>query len=348
MVKTFILGHLGYHSSRDIGMLDIYLKWYEYSREILRKEVINVRGYRDISKVVVLGMGGSGIVGDVLSALSIDNQIVTVNVVKDFYIPKNIIDERTFVLSISYSGNTLETINATKIALAKTNKIGIVTSGGELLKMAIDNSLPYITVVEGLVPRAAFPMMLIASLKLLSSCGIQLVEERDIINALNVLTNIDEGLRDSNNLFEFLKNSKIPTIVATTRYQALAIRTKNELNENAKMLARVEIAPELFHNDIVGWEGTQIKDRTLIINSDIDYENELLEFYENYLQENGIETYRLQLRGSLLERYLYGSLVVGLTSIKLANLRGVDPLQTKSIAMYKNMLKKISYSLYRY
>jgi len=328
-------------------MLDIYLRWYEYSREVLEKEVINVRRYTDIRKIVVLGMGGSGIVGDVLSALSIDSQMVTVNVIKDFYIPKNIIDERTFVLSISYSGNTLETINATRMALTKTNRIGIVASGGELLKIAIDNSLPYITVVEGLAPRAAFPMMLIASLKLLSSCGIQLVEERDIIKALNVLTNIDEGHRDSDKLFEFLKNSKIPTIVATTRYQALAIRTKNELNENAKMLARVEIAPELFHNDIVGWEGTQIKDKTLIINSDIDYENELLEFYENYLRENGVETYKLQLRGSLLERYLYGSLVVGLTSIKLANLRGIDPLQTKSIAMYKNMLKKISSNLHR-
>ncbi len=328
-------------------MLDIYLKWYEYSKEMLKKEVINSREYTDIKRVIVLGMGGSGIVGDALSSLSIDNQTVSINTIKDFYIPKSIIDNNTFVLSISYSGNTLETINATRIALTRTNRVGIIASGGELLKIAIDNSLPYITVVGGLAPRAAFPMMLIASLKLLSSCGIRIAEEKYIANALNVLSNIDEGQKDSDRLFEFLKNSKIPTIVATTRYQALAIRAKNELNENAKILARVEIAPELFHNDIVGWEGTPIKDRTLIINSDIDYENELLEFYADYLQESGVEIYKLKLSGTLLERYLYGSFIIGLASIKLANLRGIDPLQTRSIAMYKKMLKKISYGLYR-
>lgn len=322
-------------------MLEHYLKWYHYTLEAMDCPLANTREYSDIDRVVITGMGGSGIVGDMLASIASDFSNISIYVYKDFYIPKTVLTRNTFVLAISYSGNTLETILSTILSLNRGIRVGIVTSGGRLLELAQSKDLPYAIVKSGLVPRLAMPMMLIAASKLLANCSIDLIPIHILRSSIEVLNKTDIAIDIANDLTNTLYSSSIPTIVTSTRYQALALRFKNELNENSKMPVKVEIMPELFHNDIVGWENTRLKDVAILINSDIEYENELLEFYKNYLRSVGLTTFTLELSGNIIERCLFGSLVAGITSVYIAHRKGIEPLQTKSIAMYKDVIKAL-------
>jgi glucose/mannose-6-phosphate isomerase len=329
-------------------MLEHYLEWYRYTLEAFDYPVYNVRDFSDTEKVIVAGMGGSGIVGDMLATIASDLGNIAVHVFKDFYLPKKLVDSKTFVLSISYSGNTLETISSTAVALEFGAKVGVVASGGRLLDIAKTRRLPYTTVRSGLVPRLALPMMLVAAIKLLSNCSVNVIPLQTLRSSVEILSKINEASSVAREIANVVLQSSIPTIVATTRYQALALRFKNELNENSKIPVKVEIIPELFHNDIVGWEASKLKDVVVLIDSDIDYENILVNFYEDYLRSLSIKTYILKLIGNIIERSLYGSLIAGIASVYIAQRRGLDPLTTKSIAMYKNVLKNLETEVFKY
>ncbi len=322
-------------------MLDHYMNWYKYSLEALDYVVENSIDLGYAEKVVVTGLGGSGIVGDLLASIASDYSNVAVHVYKDFYIPKTILRRDSVVLAISYSGNTLETISSTLKALERSSKVCIVTSGGKLLDIAKHRRLPYVVVRSDLVPRLAMPIMFIASLKLLSRCGIEIVPMDVVLSSINVLKDIEGAKETAREITNFVLNSQIITIVSTSRFQALAYRIKDEFNENSKIPVKVEIAPELFHNDIVGWENAKVRDVAILIESDILYEDKLIGFYNEYLKSVGLRTYILKLRGNIIERHLYGSLIAGIASVYLAQVRGLNPVETRSIAMYKNTVKEL-------
>lgn len=320
-------------------MEELYLNWYSFANEALRYEVAYPRSFSKARRVVVVGMGGSAIAGDMIAVIANSTGSIPVIVWKDFYVPRSLIDSTTAVLAISYSGNTRETILSLEQTLHRTDMVSVVASDGKLIEIAREKRLPHVQVRRGLVPRVALPILLYASLALLEACDVKLVEKSDVNEGVEVLKDVETAKSDSIYIASYLHRARLPLIVATTRYSALAMRIKNELNENAKMPAKVEIAPELFHNDIVGWEAAVVSDRALIIESDIEYEHALLSFYAEYLQERGFEVAELKLRGSsLLAKYLYGSLVAGLASVRIAKMRGVDPLTTHSISRYKNLV----------
>lgn len=321
-------------------MLNQYLDWYNMVEEVLKSDVVNAKEYRDVKRVVVVGMGGSGIVGDFLSVIAQNYSNIPLITFKDFYVPKGFVDSNTFVLSISYSGNTLETVAATLQLLKRGIPVGVVASGGELVDIARRFGLPYVVVRSGLAPRSAMPLMLVASIKLLNSCGMEVVPQDTLRSSISILRDTDHAKKIGDELADFLENSKMPLIVATSKYSSLAIRFKNELNENAKMPVKIEIIPELFHNDIVGWERFHADDKAIVIDSDVEYEKMLLNFYADYLKDIGFTIYYLKLSGNIIERLLFGSLVAGIASVRIAEKLGFDPLQTRSIVKYKEFLKK--------
>ncbi|MEM1644667.1 MAG: bifunctional phosphoglucose/phosphomannose isomerase [Ignisphaera sp.] len=322
-------------------MLEHYLQWYYYALEAFDYPLYNVINASNIEKIIVTGMGGSGIVGDMLTTIASEFSNIDIRVFKDFYIPRNLINPNTYVLSISYSGNTLETISSTLITLERGAKVGVVASGGRLLDLAKSKSLPYVVIRSGLAPRLALPMMFIASIRLLKSCGLEVMSLQMLRSSIEILNKVSEASSLAKDIADLLSRCSIPVIVTSTRYQALALRFKNELNENSKIPVKVEILPELFHNDIVGWEKSKVKDAAILIDSDLEYENKLIKFYDDYLQSQGIKTINLKLSGNIVERFLLGSLIAGLTSVYIAQFRGLDPLTTQSIYMYKNVVKTL-------
>ena len=110
----------------------------------------------DYDSLLVMGMGGSGVAGDVLSLLSNETSSKNVIVRKTYSIPEKIILKKPFCLFISYSGNTEETISGINDAISNELDWAVISSGGKLISYAEKHKKPYIKIPKGLQPRAAF------------------------------------------------------------------------------------------------------------------------------------------------------------------------------------------------
>lgn len=324
------------------------MSWPKMIRGVLEKwGVYRVEGVFD--EVVVVGMGGSGIVGDYLQVLAAERGPLPVYVVKSYILPR-FVDEDSLVLLISYSGNTLETLLAFKSALLSKLRVVVVSSGGVLKEEAWRRGVLYIEVPGGIVPRASLPSMLYSILGLLDTSGYSVITLREAEESVVFLEDMKSSiLGSSSKLAKWLYSEcVIPgrlVIIAThTPMGVLALRFKNEFNENSKLHVKVDVAPEWMHNDIVGYEAPLRRDYCVleIIDPDNAVGCKLVEFMRDIYSEVTKSFYRVELRGeNTLEKLLYGSLVGGLTSIFLAELRGVDPLITKTIELYKLKTKEI-------
>lgn len=325
-------------------MREIYLKWYKQvidELEIL-KQVEIPKPPRKPRSIVISGMGGSGIVGDYVQTLANRRLNVPVFVVKDYKLPAWVSGEDLAVF-ISYSGNTFETLSCYREAVARKVNMVAISSGGKLRKYAEENKTPYIPVKKGLVPRASLPAMVFAALGTLEKVGLKITFEKEVEETVFVLKE-GVGEEEINNIVYSMENT-LPIIVAYVDYAPLAWRFKNELNENSKIPVKVEIVPEWGHNDIVGWEKPYSKNHTAIILQPEKKTEEpysiMLQYTIEYMGKQGIRTYKVKCKGeNLLTQLLYGSLVAGLTSVKLAERRNLDPLATRSIKEYKKTITK--------
>lgn len=326
-------------------MEELYLGWVEQLERGLEKwGKVRVEGRPRL--VVVTGMGGSGCVGDYVQALAWEkNNSLPVIVSKDYRLP-GYVSSNDLVFVISYSGKTLETISAYKQAVEKRTRIVIITSDGYLAEEAEAKDIPVVKVIEGIPPRTALPEMLYGVLGVLDTSGATIISKDEAESALEFLKeNIKYAVDEAYRIPIEIDRSKRNLVIAThTPLGVLAIRGKNEFNENAKIPVKIDVAPEWAHNDIVGWEEPYKKDwfSLLLVDPENRVGRKLVDFMETIYREVGVETYKVVLKGkSLLEKLLFGSLVLGLASVKLARLRGIDPMETRNIKRYKSVVKEI-------
>lgn len=212
----------------------------------------------DIENVVVIGMGGSGIAGDVLSAVASPLLPVPVTVVKGYECP-HFVGESTLVFAISYSGNTEETIEAAADAALAGAKMVVVASGGELVRLAEGWRAPIIDVPTVPWPRVAFGAMAVPLIGTLWKMGLLPGADRWTEQAIEQLgARRDElvGAGDDSEAAEVARliGPTVPIIHAGGAVgQAAALRWKCQVNENVKRLAFASTQPELCHNEVCGW-----------------------------------------------------------------------------------------------
>lgn len=329
-------------------MIDYYLAWYLQAKKAY-EQVCSIEVPKNyltkVNSIVFVGMGGSGIVGDFVVSLAHDKLGIPVFSIKDYRLP-SWINEDTLVISVSYSGNTRETILATLEALKKKSKVVMISSGGVLKSLSAKYSTLHISVEGGLVPRAALPSMLYTVLAFLERISLPAAPRDDIIRSIENLKlwcNSSEVHSESKGIADFLSNS-IPIIVSCFRFSPLAYRLKNELNENSKIPAKVEVVPEWGHNDIVGWEMPVAVDsmRCLVLDCGEDMCRPILDFAGKSISNAGVKCRTLELKGeSTLDKFMYGSFIGGLASVYLAKSRNVNPIETRSISEYKKLITKL-------
>ncbi len=209
--------------------------------------------------LLIMGMGGSGVSGDVLSLLSNEVSSKKITVRKSYSIPKKIIEVKPFCLFISYSGNTEETLSGLNDAIKNNLDWAVISSGGKLIDLAIEHNKEYIKIPDGLQPRAAFGYLTQAACKIVDIVeGTNFVKELiDVGNYLNEILNEEE---DSEIFIEAKKiakqiNKKTCIIYGGTDLTELvASRWKTQINENAKSKAFVGSMPEVHHNEILSWD----------------------------------------------------------------------------------------------
>ncbi len=232
----------------------------------------------EIENVVVLGMGGSGIAGDVLVAVAAPFMSVPVAVVKAYTIPA-FVGPGSLVFAISFSGNTEETIDASAEALRHGARVVFVTSGGELAQMARDSGEPLIHVPADIPqPRAAIGAMSVPPLVVLEEIGLfpgathwidlavaQLQRRRDaLIQPRSEIESIAERIGDT-----------IPLIHSSGAIgRATAQRWKTQINENAKRPAFFSVYSENCHNELAGWDYLNDLTRTRMVVVNLRHESE--------------------------------------------------------------------------
>ena len=209
--------------------------------------------------LLIMGMGGSGVAGDVLSLLSNEVSSKKITVRKSYSIPKKIMEVKPFCLFISYSGNTEETLSGLNDAIRNNLDWAVISSGGKLIDLAIEHNKEYIKIPDGLQPRAAFGYLTQAVCKIVDIVeGTNFLKELgDVGNYLNEILNEQE---DSEIFIEAKKiakkiNKKTCIIYGGTDLTELvASRWKTQINENAKSKAFVGSMPEVHHNEILSWD----------------------------------------------------------------------------------------------
>ena len=209
--------------------------------------------------LLIMGMGGSGVSGDVLSLISNEVSSKKITVRKSYSIPKRIVGENPFCLFISYSGNTEETLSGLKDAIENNLNWAVISSGGKLIKHAIEHDKEYIKIPDGLQPRAAFGYLTQAVCKIVDTAeGTSF--QKDLKDAGN---HLNEILKDKEDSEIFMKAKKIAKQVnkktciiygGTELSELVSSRWKTQINENAKSKAFIGSIPEVHHNEILSWD----------------------------------------------------------------------------------------------
>ena len=216
-------------------------------------------GYNDIDKVVVLGMGGSAIGGDLVRSLAQAEARVPVIVHRDYGLPA-FVDERTLLIASSYSGNTEETLSGFEPALKTGAKLLAMTTGGRLKELATANGVPVFTIEYKAQPRAALGYSFIPTLGVLQKLGFIGDKAADVAETVQVLEKLSveldemstEAFNPAKQLARRLKG-RLPVVYGAGIAAEAAHRWKTQLNENSKAWAFYEVFPELNHNATVGY-----------------------------------------------------------------------------------------------
>ncbi|OGB88673.1 bifunctional phosphoglucose/phosphomannose isomerase [candidate division WOR-1 bacterium RIFCSPHIGHO2_02_FULL_45_12] len=241
------------------GMLGIVAKTPAMLAEALEiASKVPLGKVKKIKNIVVCGMGGSAIAGNIVANLLQEKCALAVFVNRDYRLPA-FVGADALIFAMSYSGNTEETLLAVKEAGKRGAKIICVTSGGKLKEIAESKKYPLYLIPAGYQPRAALPYLLVPILVALEKSGLISNLRADINSAILLTQSLcleygaDKPSR-INPVKQFAKKllGKNPIIFANTGItEAVGLRVKTQFNENGKVTALLNFFPELNHNEIV-------------------------------------------------------------------------------------------------
>ena len=323
-------------------MYKVYDNWPNNAKSYYEEKFEKVT-FTGIDHIVFAGMGGSGALGDIFSAI-LSKTDIHVCVVKGYNLP-NTVNSNTLVVVISISGNTDETIRILDLAHNQDCKLIVFTSGGKMEQVCLDKNIEFRKIKEFHSPRASFPSFLYSILNILSP--ILPIKKQDVLKSIEQLKNTQKEI-SSNNISEnnpALSLAKwithIPLIYYPWGLQSAAIRFKNSLQENSKCHVIIEDIVESCHNGVVAWERKSNVQPIFIkgLNDHIKT-NEKNAILKEYFQENKIE-YReiISVEGDILSKIINLIYILDYCSIYKAVITETDPTPVKSIEFIKNKLK---------
>jgi len=326
------------------GMLSAVEGFPEQCREALELVPSPPLDLEGIEGIIATGMGGSGIVGDLLGRLI--ELSVTVN--RSYGLPS--VNERSLVIGLSYSGDTEETLSSVKLALEGGARLLLVSSGGKLRRLARERDIPFIEVPSGLQPRAALGYLLLPLLRALAEAGLFPEEELcrlpDFLQELGARWGSTVPLDDNpaKRLAQWLHGA-IPLIYGVEGgTDVAALRWKAQLNENSKQPAFWNAVPELCHNEIVALERAS-GFKVILLRSALEHPRNRarLEILQSLLEKHGVEWEEAWAVGAGRLAQLLSLIHLGdFISVYLALLNGVDPTPVRPIAELKERMRQWS------
>jgi glucose/mannose-6-phosphate isomerase len=305
----------------------------------------------DVNAVVVLGMGGSGIAGDIVAAVAGPFMPVPVVVAKSYELPA-FVGEGTLVFAVSFSGDTEETVEATSEAAVQGAKVVVVSGGGELTRLGEAWGSPMVAVPDDIPqPRAAVGALAVPPLIVLEQIGLFPGARKWVDEAVRCLVSRRDVLKGDDTVVTDLARRigrTIPLIYGGGSLGAVAAqRWKTQMNENAKVPAFWNAQPELCHNEIAGWgqHGDLTRQAITLIGLRHDFEHpQVMRRFElvfGMVDEVVAGIAQIQAQGDGQLAQLLDLILVGdLTSLHLALNEGIDPGPAPALDEIKIALKE--------
>jgi len=245
-------------------MLGDLVKTPDYCRDaIKRAKQASVPEDVNPKNIVIVGMGGSAIGGEILHDWLRDTLPIPIEVCRDYTLPAYV-NKDTLVFVNSYSGNTEETLTAFLTAIHRKCTVTAVTSGGQLGLFCKKLQVPHVIIPKGLQPRVAIPYMFVPLPVLMEKMGIISNIDNELEEAIAVLERVCKAnapdVPTNNNRAKQLAQElieTIPVVYGFRQYSSIAQRLKAQFNENSKVPSKCEVFPELNHNETVGYEAPE-------------------------------------------------------------------------------------------
>jgi glucose/mannose-6-phosphate isomerase len=289
--------------------------------------------------LIVCGMGGSAIGGDLAAAALGDRATRPITTVRGYAL-ESWTGPDSLVLCASYSGNTEETLACFEAAGAAGAGRVALTTGGQLAELARTEGVPVIGMPAGMQPRAAVVFMIVGVLECAASCGAAPGLHSEIDTAAELLRTISAA--DAEPLAQVLRGT-IPVIHGSGPTAPVARRWKTQINENAKAAAFFSELPEANHNEICFWQrSSSAGPFSAVFLEDPDQHPRIhrrIELTAAEAERAGAPALRIPARGETrLERVLSLVMLGDLLSVQLAELDGVDPNEIEGIVRLKDAL----------
>jgi glucose/mannose-6-phosphate isomerase len=327
-----------------IELVDKFPAQLRESLEIGEKAIINKHTH-PIRNVMVTGLGGSGIGANFVYEFVCNELKIPFTVNKAYDTPR-FVSKNTLVIVSSYSGNTEETLNAFEGIKDSGAKIVCISSGGKLIELAKKLGFDYIQVPGNWPsPRACLgfssvqQLFVLNKLKLISNKTI-----KQIATAAALLDKEKNAIKNKAEKIASLLHGKIPVIYTTDRMESVAVRFRQQVNENSKCLAWHGVIPEMNHNELVGWR--EVNNNLAVVyfrnSDDLERNSVRMDINKTIISEYTNTVIDIYSKGrNLIEKSMYFVSLGDYITCYLCDLRGFDSIEVKVIDYLKSELAKV-------
>ena len=299
---------------------------------------------KEIRNVLICGLGGSGIGGTIVSDIISSKVNIPITATKDYSIP-NFVNEHTLVIANSYSGNTEETLYALEKCQSRGAEIAVITSGGKLKTIAEENKYNKIIIPGNQPPRAMFGYAFTELFFMLNHYGI--IDDSFKADFDEAITLLDTEKADiQKQAMDLAKKmyKQTPVIYVANGFEGVAVRFRQQINENSKMLCWHSVVPEMNHNELLGWR-TNVDDLAVVyFRNTCDYDrNQIrMDINKKVISEYTKNITEIWSKGdSLIENSLYHINLGDWVSWYLSEMNNVDAIEIDVIEFLKGELAKI-------
>lgn len=309
--------------------------------------------YSNIDKVVILGMGGSAIGGDLLKAAAETLAKPRIFIHRDYNLPE-FVDSNTLVIASSYSGNTEETLSGFNQALGRDCRKLVFSTGGRLTALATEHNVPVFVIDHVSPPRAALGYSLMPLLAVMQNLGFLSSKSAEVESALNAMQKLNENWQESSpqdknqaKKLALALYGKIPVIYSAGILTDVGRRWKTQINENSKSWAFFEVLPELNHNAVLGYSfPEELRGRMFVVflRCPSIHSRTLLRYRVTgeLLERRNIPHQYIDSDGTNPLKHVLGLVLLGdWVSYYLALLYGIDPSPVPEIDLLKQRLAEV-------
>ena len=299
---------------------------------------------KEIRNILICGLGGSGIGGAIVSDIISPKVNIPITATKDYSIP-NFVNEHTLVIANSYSGNTEETLYALEKCQSRAAEIAVITSGGKLKAIAEENKYNKIIIPGNQPPRAMFGYAFTELFFMLNHYGI--IDDSfksDFTKAIELLDTEKSDIQEQAMSLAKKMYKQTPVIYVANGFEGVAVRFRQQINENSKMLCWHHVVPEMNHNELLGWR-TNINDLAVVYfrnKSDYDRNQIRMDINKKVIAKFTENITEIWSKGdSLIENSLYHINLGDWVSWYLSEMNNVDAIEIDVIDFLKGELAKV-------